>query len=308
MSLPKLPVSLDEFIPYITKHSSIKDAALPFLNYEHELRKVYAQTPNDPALSNPLVNCIPVFSGHENDIKIHARDLKAETEEQRQRYLMPLKSSERRLAGSAAVVSSLAEFRSNFSIFSESALADLDFSNVVVAGSAVTTTLVPAGVHAASKRSLRAYYHKKVAPASDVDLFLYGLTEEQAIEKIKVIERSVRDSILQETTTVRTKNAITIVSQYPVRHVQIVLRIYSSISEILTGFDVDCSCAAYDGHQVYATPRALVAYMCQINVIDLSRRSPSYENRLSKYSRRGFEVHWPQLDRSRIDPTIFERK
>jgi hypothetical protein len=47
--------------------------------------------------------------------------------------------------------------------------------------------------------------------------------------------------------------------------------------------------------------------MTQINHIDLSRRSPSYENRLSKYSHRGFEVYWPDFDRSRIDPTIFER-
>lgn len=79
------------------------------------------------------------------------------------------------------------------------------------------------------------------------------------------------------------------------------------MSEILTGFDIDCSGAAYDGKQVYCTPRALQSYITQINHIDLSRRSPSYENRLSKYSHRGFEVYWPNLDRSRIDPTIFER-
>lgn len=85
------------------------------------------------------------------------------------------------------------------------------------------------------------------------------------------------------------------------------LRIYKSVSEILAGFDIDCSGAAYDGKQVYCTPRALQSYMTQINHIDLSRRSPSYENRLSKYSHRGFEVYWPHLDRSRIDPTIFER-
>lgn len=158
-----------------------------------------------------------------------------------------------------------------------------------------------------SKRALRQYYHDVVAPASDVDLFLYGLSEEDALEKIKQIERKVKDSILAETTTIRTKHAITIASQYPTRHVQIVLRIYKSVAEILTGFDVDCSCAAYDGNQVYASPRALAAFMTQVNTIDLTRRSPSYENRLSKYSHRGFEVYWPNLDRSRIDPTIFER-
>lgn len=96
-------------------------------------------------------------------------------------------------------------------------------------------------------------------------------------------------------------------SKYPTRHIQIVLRIYKSVSEILTGFDVDCSCVAYDGNNVYASPRAVTAFMTQTNTIDLTRRSPSYENRLSKYSRRGFEVYWPLLDRSRIDPTIFEQ-
>jgi hypothetical protein len=133
------------------------------------------------------------------------------------------------------------------------------------------------------------------------------MDEEQAKEKIKQIETKVRDAILQECTTIRTKHAITIVSEYPTRHVQIVLRIYKSISEILTGFDVDSSCVCYDGKEVYMAPRALSAYMTQTNHIDLTRRSPSYENRLSKYSHRGFEVYWPQLDRTRIDPTIFER-
>ena len=96
-------------------------------------------------------------------------------------------------------------------------------------------------------------------------------------------------------------------SHYPIRHVQIVLRLYKSVSEILTGFDVDCSCFAYDGNQVYGTPRGIASLMTQTNTIDLSRRSPSYESRLSKYAQRGFEVYWPDLDRTKIDPTIFER-
>jgi hypothetical protein len=172
----------------------------------------------------------------------------------------------------------------------------------------VTTALLPVPKKwAGSKRRLREYYHEHLAPASDVDLFIYGLNEEQAIEKIKQIERNIKDSILHETTTIRTKNAITIASQYPTRHVQIVLRLYDSVSQIITGFDVDCACAAYTGDQVYAAPRAIAAFMTQCNTIDLTRRSPSYENRLSKYSHRGFEVYWPLLERSRVDPTIFER-
>lgn len=49
------------------------------------------------------------------------------------------------------------------------------------------------------------------------------------------------------------------------------------MSEILTGFDVDCSCVCYDGRQIYMAPRSLAAFVTQVNPIDLTRRSPSYE-------------------------------
>jgi hypothetical protein len=77
-----------------------------------------------------------------------------------------------------------------------------------------------------SKRALRQYYHEHLAPASDVDLFLYGLNEEEAIEKIKQIETKIKDSILHETTTIRTKNAITIASQQYVNTIQNALNEY----------------------------------------------------------------------------------
>jgi len=308
LPLPRLPTRPEGLISYLSDHPTmpLRDLIAPFQEHDFKLRQVFAQQPNHPAIQDSHV--LPLFSGHEQQVKIRARDVAAEPEIERQRYLMPLTESDRKADGAPAVVPSLEEFRNHFQLFSESSLVDMDWSNVVAAGSAVVTSLLPVPPeHGSSKRSLRKYYHQILAPASDVDLFLYGLTEEQAVEKIKQIEQRIRDSILEETTTIRTKNAITIASRYPTRHVQIVLRIYRSVSEILTGFDVDCSCAAYDGNQVYLSPRALVAYMTQINTIDLTRRSPSYENRLSKYARRGFEVYWPLLDRSRIDPTLFER-
>ena len=306
--LPSLPAKHSDWVSYAASHPDTPMSELigPYKDYDSKLRQIFAQQPQHPAASEP--NVVPVFTGSEEKLKIRARDLAAESEAETQHYLMPLKDADRKPNGSPAVVQSLKTFQTNFQLFSESSLVDMDWSNVVVAGSAVVTALLPVpDEHNASKRSLREYYHQKLAPASDVDLFLYDLTEEQAIEKIKQIEQRIKDSILTETTTVRTKNAITIASQYPTRHVQIVLRLYQSVSEILTGFDVDCACAAYDGKQVYASPRALAAYMTQINTVDLTRRSPSYENRLSKYSRRGFEIYWSLLDRSRIDPTIFER-
>lgn len=309
-ALPALPVKHIDFIQYLAANPKkpIAELAQPYRQYDAKIRELFAQEPGNPALKDPNLNVLPLFDGNVDDVKIRARDLGSETAEEKEKYIMHLKDDDRKPTGSPAVVQSLREFQNNFNVFSELSLADMDWNNVVAAGSSVVTSLLPTPEkYNSSKRALRQYYHEVVAPASDVDLFIYGLTEDEAIEKIKQIERSIREAILIETTTIRTKNAITIASQYPTRHIQIVLRIYKSVSEILTGFDVDCSCAAYDGKEVYVAPRALAAYMTQINQIDLTRRSPSYENRLSKYSHRGFEVYWPQLDRSRVDPTIFER-
>lgn len=305
-TLPHLPAKHSAFIQHVTAHPTtpITELVRPYNEYDAVLRKIYAQEPLHPAVADNLLNVVPLFDSNGSAyLRIRSRDLASESEVTKSKYLMPLKDDHRKPSGAPAVVSSLKDFQTHFNIFCESSLSDLDWNNVVAAGSAVATSLLPVpDKYNDTKRGLRQFYHEIFAPASDVDLFLYGLTEEQAIEKIKQIERCIRDSILTEVSTIRTKNAITIVSQYPTRHVQIVLRRYKSVAEILTGFDVDCSCAAYDGKQVYLAPRAVGAYMTQINQVDLSRRSPSYENRLSKYSHRGFEVFWPDLDRSRIDP------
>ena len=44
------------------------------------------------------------------------------------------------------------------------------------------------------------HYHHTLAPSSDVDLFIWGLDEAAALEKIKQIESSVRNAILEEVT------------------------------------------------------------------------------------------------------------
>ncbi|KAL4885830.1 ankyrin repeat-containing domain protein [Aspergillus karnatakaensis] len=309
-TLPPVPAKHSDFIHYVTQSTkSVPELVKPYNDYDAVVRKIYAQEPHHPVISEKLLNVVPLFDANGSaDIRIRARDIASESDEAKSKYVMPLKDEHRKANNDPAVVSNIKQFQTHFNIFSESSLSDLDWSNVVAAGSAVATSILPVPKkYSDSKRGLRQFYHEEFAPASDVDLFLYDLTEEQAVEKIKQIEKCIRDSILTEISTIRTKHAITIVSQYPTRHVQIVLRRYRSIAEILTGFDVDSSCAAYDGSQVYLAPRAIGAYITQINQVDLTRRSPSYENRLSKYSHRGFEVFWPDLDRSRIDPSIFER-
>ncbi|CAH0034010.1 unnamed protein product [Clonostachys rhizophaga] len=310
-SLHPLPAPLSELPKYIAQHPGqhIGDIIDPYRRYEAQLRTLYAQSPEDPLLKDPYLNALPLFAdGNGVPVATRARDLASESEEEKAKYIMPLPDEKRRPHGSPATVADMAEFQNSFNIFSELSLSDMNWDNVVAAGSSVVNCLLPVPEpFKQTKRTLREYYHEKFCPASDVDLFLYGLSHDQAIEKIKQIERAIKDALLYEVTVVRTKYAITIASQYPVRHIQIVLRVYKSLSEILTGFDIDAAGGAYDGRQVYVTPRALASFITQVNHIDLTRRSPSYENRLSKYSHRNFEIYWPDLDRSRVDPTIFER-
>ncbi|KAL9002138.1 MAG: hypothetical protein Q9188_004914 [Gyalolechia gomerana] len=78
---------------------------------------------------------------------------------------------------------------------------------------------------------------------------IFNPGEGDAIKKVEQIEESVRNAILEEVITVRTKDAVTIASYYPIRHVQIVIRLYKSVSEVFGGFDVDFSRFAFDGTQ-----------------------------------------------------------
>lgn len=222
--LPAVPVEHANFISYVASNPTkpLPELLEPFKQYDAKLREIFAQEPDHPALSDQYLNIVPVFAGHQKDVKIRARDLEAESVEEKEKYVMPLSPEDRREDGSQPIVGDITEFQQNFALFSESSLVDLDWSNIVAAGSSVVTCLLPVPEkYKQSKRALRQYYHEIIAPASDVDLFIYGLSEEEAIKKILQIEQSVKDSILTEVTTIRTKNAITIASQYPTRHIQV---------------------------------------------------------------------------------------
>jgi hypothetical protein len=173
INIPALPAKHEQFIQYVTAHpkTPMLDLLEPYKQYDTELRKIFAQQPDHEAAKYPTV--VPVFDGHEHEVKTRARDLANETAKDKERYIMSLKNEDRRPNGAQAIVPSIRDFRTNFNVFSESSLVDLDWSNVVVAGSAVVTGLLAGPAkHAGSKRALRQYYHEQIAPASDVDLFV----------------------------------------------------------------------------------------------------------------------------------------
>lgn len=215
--LPRIPVPHKLFVPYVVEHkfTSIKELVEPYNIFESKLREGFAVHPDHPVVQDLNVNLVPVFGSH-NLLRTQAR--KVDDDVVNQQYIMPLKPEDRKPSGSPVVVDSVKDFKKNFNLFSESSLIDLDWANVVAAGSSVVTPLTPVPEkYNTSKKALRyaclplpglmidltmirEYYHQKLAPSSDVDLFIWGLDEAAAIEKIKQIETSVRNAILEEVT------------------------------------------------------------------------------------------------------------
>lgn len=158
--LPKLPVPHNELASYIAKHPSTPTEKLvgPYRKYEAELRQLYAQDRNNKTLDDPYLNVLPLFTQATQDIKTRARNLEAESPEEKEKYIMALPDDKRRAHGSPAVVQSLKEFRHNFGIFCESSLVDLDWDNVVAAGSSAVNCLLPVPEqYKQSNRALRQY-------------------------------------------------------------------------------------------------------------------------------------------------------
>ena len=66
----------------------------------------------------------------------------------------------------------------------------LDWSNVFAAGGSVLACLQPVPAsHNANNPSIRNYYHKEAYKNSDIDLFIYGIHEEEANKKMTHISK-----------------------------------------------------------------------------------------------------------------------
>jgi hypothetical protein len=137
--------------------------------------------------------------------------------------------------------------------------------------------------------------------ASDIDVFIVGLDVASAQARVfcfvEEIETGLRRLGMKKYTIYQTRNTVTLdfpknPSNCPdielvMRRVQVILRLYGDIGEVLTGFDVDCCCFAFDGKRVWGTERGLEAFSLGVNMVDLSRASRSYVSRMLKYADRG---------------------
>ncbi len=169
-------------------------------------------------------------------------------------------------------------FNMEFSRKTFDLLTYVNWDNVVIAGGSLVNIIT-----------------KSTEKISDVDMFVYGLDVKNAKKKIDHIINSIKQKSLDmgfETRVYMNKHVINlyIFDKKKLLQVQIILRLYDTLAQVLVGFDVDCCCIGYNGKNLITTTRGLNALKYRVNVANLKRRSPSYENRLIKYSFRGFDV------------------
>jgi len=170
------------------------------------------------------------------------------------------------------------EFNMEFSKKTFDLLTYINWNNIVVAGGALVNIIT-----------------KNKDKLSDVDLFVYGLDLESAKNKIDHVINSIKmkaHDMKYETRIYMNSNVINIYvfDTKKLLQIQVILRLYNTLSHVLAGFDVDCCCVAYNSKDLLVTQRGLYALKYRVNLASLTRRSPSYENRLIKYSFRGFDV------------------
>lgn len=136
---------------------------------------------------------------------------------------------------------------------------------------------------------------------NDYDLFIIDSTPEEAEKIVNKIHKNLKCKVIY-----RSKNVITFKNED--YDVQIILRLYKTVSEVLHGFDVDSCCVGYYKGKFYATERAIFSLYYSTNTVNFNRLSPSYEYRLVKYAKRGLSIFVPDLDKSLIDRELLDVK
>ena len=135
--------------------------------------------------------------------------------------------------------------------------------------------------------------------SSDIDLFVYGITE---LEASRRVEEIIKQIIVNNGADVimRSHQAITILGKGQNRDIQIVFRLYTQPAEVILGFDIDCASILYDfsSQSVFCTERCALSLNTRTNVLNQTRRSTSYATRLIKYAHRGFSIVIPGFSRN----------
>lgn len=136
---------------------------------------------------------------------------------------------------SVSVQPDTSAFRTAFESITDGLLNGLDWSNVFVAGGIVLSTFL-----AVTPNQYKKYRN------SDIDVYIHGLAPVEANAKVQHLfdvwksnlPAEARDNVL----VVRNSRTITFFSQYPLKRLQIVLKLVKHPKEVLLNFDFGHLC------------------------------------------------------------------
>ncbi|KAJ7669357.1 hypothetical protein DFH06DRAFT_981623, partial [Mycena polygramma] len=196
-------------------------------------------------------------------------------------------------AAKISIQPSTAMFKRNFYRMSDGLLRNLDWSNVLVAGGIILGTLLSSDSSPTYVQDWRS---------SDIDMYIHGLSPEDANKKIQHVFDTFSSNLPPGTRTfvVRNMKTITFHAKYPLRRIQIVLKLVESPLEVLLNFDLDICAMGWDGSNVWMLPRTARALETGSSVFTmdlvrghyLSARRASQPQRVFKYANRGYGIRF----------------
>jgi hypothetical protein len=137
-----------------------------------------------------------------------------------------------------------------------------------------------------------------VAP-NDIDVFIVNhgrLSEEVLHREIShFISINLTDTV-GPVDVYSTRFALTCQSQYPHDITQFILRDYTSLAQVLLGFDIRVCGFGYYMNQLYATESALYELVNRCLMISVKRASSSFVKRIVKYASKGFNIYVEGLE------------
>ncbi|KAJ7512442.1 hypothetical protein B0H11DRAFT_1951216 [Mycena galericulata] len=183
-------------------------------------------------------------------------------------------------------------FKRTFERMSDGLLKNLDWNNLFVAGGIILGTLLsvdaPDGQPHCDPRWA----------SSDIDMYVYGLSPSEANQKVKHLFETFHANLPPGTPTLVVRNCTTITfyARYPLRRIQIVLKLTESPKSVLLNFDLDACAMGWDGATLWMLPRAARALETGYNVFTmsvihghyLSNRRASTPERIFKYADKGY--------------------
>ena len=203
--------------------------------------------------------------------------------------------------GVLTIQPSSASFCIVFERITHGVLRGLDWSNILVAGGMTLTTLLHTDPSKDDDIAVKD---------PDIDLYIYGLGPEDANRKVEEVHDTwVRNlpASAQARLVVKNAKTINLLTSYPHRRIQIILKLLPSPTDVLLNFDLDACAIGFDGSRVLMLPRCARAIETGYSVFTmdlvwghhLGDRRASQENRIFKYADRGFGLRiLPSYSRS----------